>query len=137
MTARLIGKTDIQFDDPKLRRLMQHINRMTDELQRLQAMLDEGREGQVLVKRSSRDFDAVWGEGSASGSGEANTGSNVGGGVGIFRDKTGETLNFRSLVAGDGIEIEQEDSAVRISAEQADAGDTEDFEPLVIAGAFA
>ena len=33
------------------------------------------------------------------GSGEANTGANVGAGVGVFRDKTTTVLNFRSLTA--------------------------------------
>lgn len=39
--------------------------------------------------------------GAGGGGGEANTGANVGGGggAGVFRDKTGATLNFRSLVA--------------------------------------
>lgn len=43
-------------------------------------------------------FDAV-------GTGEVNTGANVGAGAGVFRDKTGTTLNFKSLVAGAGISL--------------------------------
>lgn len=31
------------------------------------------------------------------GAGEANTGANVGGGEGVFRDKTGAVLNFKSI----------------------------------------
>ena len=34
--------------------------------------------------------------------GEANTGENVGGGAGVFKDKLGETLRFRSLTSSDG-----------------------------------
>jgi len=42
----------------------------------------------------------------AGGGGEANTGNNVGVGVGlIFRDKTGVILNFKSLIAGANITI--------------------------------
>lgn len=159
MTARLIGKTDLHFDDPKLRRLQQHINRLTDELQKLQAMLDEGTAGQVLLKRSSADFDAVWaGESSGGGSegggggddgssggsttvvfGEVNTGRNLGEGVGLFRDKTGVILNFRSLVGEDGIEIDLDEAndVVRISATSDAAAAAGQFEPLVIAGVFA
>lgn len=45
---------------------------------------------------------AIIGEG---GVGENNTGANIGSGVGIFANKTGVTLNFKSLVAGTGISI--------------------------------
>ena len=37
--------------------------------------------------------------------GEPNTGANVGSGLGIFRDKVGETLNFKKLKAGNKITI--------------------------------
>jgi hypothetical protein len=40
-----------------------------------------------------------------SSGGEANTGANVGTGVGVFRDKTGVTLNFNSLIGGTGIDV--------------------------------
>ncbi len=41
-----------------------------------------------------------------SGTGEANTGANVGVGTGtIFRDKIGVTLNFKSLIGGDNITV--------------------------------
>jgi hypothetical protein len=39
------------------------------------------------------------------GTGEKNTGANLGAGVGVFANKTGITLNFKSLVAGTGITI--------------------------------
>jgi len=162
MTARQIGKTTLQFDDPKLRRLMAHVDRMTEELQKIQAMLGDGQPGQILVKRSAGDFDGMWaGEsttppddgggggggdgGSGSGSsgaialGEVNTGRNVGEGTGIYAGKTGVILNFRSLANGAGIEIvvDEETNVVRISATNEAAAAAGQFEPLVIAGAFA
>jgi len=39
------------------------------------------------------------------GGGEANTGENVGTGAGLFRDKTGAQLNFKSLTAGTGVTL--------------------------------
>ena len=41
--------------------------------------------------------------GGGGGSGEANTGYNVGGGIPIYDSKSGAVLNFRSLIAGTGI----------------------------------
>jgi hypothetical protein len=42
----------------------------------------------------------------AGGAGEANTGANVGAGTGtIFRDKTGVTLNLKTLIAGAGLTL--------------------------------
>ena len=41
-----------------------------------------------------------------SGTGEDNTGANVGVGTGlVFRDKTGVTLNFKSLIGGTNVTI--------------------------------
>lgn len=132
MTIRRIGKTDIQFQDPRLARLMLHINRLTEELDHVLAALSEGSEGQVLLKRSSRDFDAIWGAASGGSAGEANTAANVGTGVGIFRDKNGVQLNFRSLLGGAGIDIAITDDEVVITATDS----AEQLEPMVIAGVF-
>ena len=41
-----------------------------------------------------------------SGTGEANTASNVGGGIGIFSTKVGVDLQFKSLIAGDGVTLD-------------------------------
>lgn len=41
-----------------------------------------------------------------SGGGEANTASNVGGGIGIFYQKTGVDLEFKSLIAGLGVTLD-------------------------------
>lgn len=47
--------------------------------------------------------------------GEVNTGNNVGGGVELFRNKTGATLNFRTLQAGTGIDITPDPSGDLLS----------------------
>jgi len=133
MTVRQIGKTDIQFPDEKLRRLMAHVNRLTEEVQQIQAMLDEGQPGQVMTKLTGRDYDAGWGTGGGSSAGEANIAANVGDGVGVFRDKSGVQLNFRSLIGGAGIDIVIEADQIRITATDS----AEQLEPIVIAGVFA
>jgi len=48
--------------------------------------------------------------------GEPNTAANVGGGFGLFKDKVGETLNFRSIVQGSGINIAQSANQITLSA---------------------
>jgi hypothetical protein len=50
------------------------------------------------------------------GGGEANTGANIGTGVGVFRNKTGATLNFKSLVAGTNITLTPNADEIEISA---------------------
>lgn len=53
----------------------------------------------------------------APAGGEANTGGNVGSGTGlIFRDKTGVSLNFKSLIAGSGISIANNANDITLSA---------------------
>jgi len=44
--------------------------------------------------------------GGAGGGGEANDGANIGGGVGIYDGKVGVTLNFKTLVAGNDISLD-------------------------------
>ena len=39
MAIRQLGTLDIRFDDAKLRQLMEHINRVTRELQAIQASM--------------------------------------------------------------------------------------------------
>jgi|TARA_R100001480_G_scaffold12211_2_gene20988 hypothetical protein len=48
--------------------------------------------------------------------GEPNTGANVGSGFGLFKDKVGEVLNFRSIVAGSGISIAQSANQITLTA---------------------
>ena len=52
----------------------------------------------------------------APGVGENNTGANVGGGLPVFRDKTGTTLNFRTLTAGGAVELTTVGNTINISA---------------------
>lgn len=53
----------------------------------------------------------------AGSSGEANTGANVGSGIGqIFRDKTGVALNFKTLKAGTNISLQNNADDVTISS---------------------
>lgn len=50
------------------------------------------------------------------GSGEANTASNVGAGVGIFQSKAGVDLQFRTIVSGAGVSITQNVNDITISS---------------------
>lgn len=52
--------------------------------------------------------------------GEPNLAANVGTGKGIWKDKVGETLNFKSLVAGSGITISDAPDEITISAVDSD-----------------
>jgi hypothetical protein len=56
-------------------------------------------------------------------SGEPNTAANVGSGVGIWKDKVGETLNFRSLVGGSNVNISQSGNEITISATGGGSGE--------------
>jgi hypothetical protein len=76
-------------------------------------------EGQV--RNTGSDIKAYIGGSSKSltagaGGGEANTGANVGSGEGeVYRDKTGVTLNFRTLKEDGGINITTDGDEVKIS----------------------
>ena len=48
--------------------------------------------------------------------GEPNLAANVGGGAGVWKDKVGETLNFKSLIEGSNITIGQSTNEITISA---------------------
>jgi hypothetical protein len=50
----------------------------------------------------------------ASGAGEANTGSNVGLGVGVFDGKSGVDLQFRSILGSSGIQVSLSGQTIRI-----------------------
>ena len=52
----------------------------------------------------------------AGGGGEANTGNNVGAGAGVFRNKTGVQLNFKSLTAGPGVTLTPSADEIQIAA---------------------
>ncbi len=52
----------------------------------------------------------------AAGGGEANTASNLGSGEGIFFQKSGVDLEFKSLVAGSGVELSSDNDEITINA---------------------
>lgn len=52
----------------------------------------------------------------AAGSGEANTASNVGAGDGVFKQKTGVNLEFKSLVAGTNVTLTPAADTITIAA---------------------
>jgi hypothetical protein len=54
------------------------------------------------------------------GGGEVNTASNVGGGAGVFKQKTGVDLEFKSLTAGSGITITPSTDEIEIAANVTD-----------------
>jgi hypothetical protein len=61
--------------------------------------------------------------------GEANTGANIGTGFEVFREKSGTTLNFRTIVPGAGVNIASSTSLVTITA-SAGGGETNTGENL-------
>jgi hypothetical protein len=120
MTRKVISVRDIQFTDKyegeKLRRLVEALSYLTSEVRKIQQLLDGGEDGQTLIKNSERDYDADWTDAGGGGSaGETNDAANVGTGVGLYRDKTGVILNFRSLLAGTGVSIAINGDDVEIS----------------------
>lgn len=59
------------------------------------------------------------------GDGEANLAANVGAGEGVFKNKTGVTLNFKTLTEGAGITLDAiGDNEVRITSTAAGGGET-------------
>lgn len=62
---------------------------------------------------------------SSSTGGEVNTGFNVGSGIGlIFRDKTGVLINFKSLIAGSGMTINNNPDDIELIASGAGEANT-------------
>jgi hypothetical protein len=48
--------------------------------------------------------------------GEPNTAANLGNGIGVWADKVGETLNFKSLVAGSNINLSENNGEITITS---------------------
>lgn len=69
-----------------------------------------GSAGQILSIDGNGDFTWI----SVVGSGEANTASNVGAGSGIFLQKSGVDLQFKTLVAGTGIGLNPTANTIEI-----------------------
>jgi hypothetical protein len=71
-------------------------------------------------------------KGMAGGTGEANTASNVGTGTGIFKEKNGIDLKFRSLKAGSNVTISSDASEITISSGGGGSGGMDN--PMIAAG---
>lgn len=78
-------------------------------------------EGQVLAYSSGT---AKWINQTLS-VGEVNTGANLGVGTGIFANKTGNTLNFKSLIAGTNVTISSDANTVTINSTAVGGGGVE------------
>jgi hypothetical protein len=65
----------------------------------------------------------------AGSNGEANTASNVGTGSGVYKEKVGVDLRFKTLVAGDNITITVTDDEILISAASGGGGFTMGWTP--------
>lgn len=64
MASRLVPSTPIQFgpkyDPAQVRALGSHVDRLTQEIQRIQQLLSGGSANQVLTKTNSRDYAGAW-----------------------------------------------------------------------------
>jgi hypothetical protein len=88
-------------------------NTQSRTIQTLQALVV----GDELMVRIDPTRSGLFGGGGGGGGGEANTGANVGSGTGqVFKNKTGVTLNFRTLQAGPGITISQSTNEITLSS---------------------
>lgn len=69
-----------------------------------------------VTQNNDRDTAIIAFRGSATGGGEANTASNVGLGTGLFAQKSGVDLQFKSLVAGRNISFASDSDEVTVNA---------------------
>lgn len=66
--------------------------------------------------------------------GEVNTASNVGSGVGVYKEKVGADLSFKSLIAGDGIAITSGTNTITIENTGGGGGAIPNASPTVVGG---
>jgi hypothetical protein len=58
VTRKKITLPDLRFNDENMNRLVEHIRKLTEEVNDHTQILEGGTEGQVLTKQSDRDYDA-------------------------------------------------------------------------------
>ncbi len=62
--TRQLGNVQLDFGDRfdalKLRRAMEHLHRLTQEVNRIQQLLDGGTGGQILAKSGGGDYEGGW-----------------------------------------------------------------------------
>lgn len=113
-TRKSVSAPDIRFPDERLNRIVQHLRGLTQEVQKLQAVIDGGAAAQVLTKQSTRTYDIEWSD--PAGGGSAQDGENLGEGAQVFKQIVDETFQFRTLVEGANITITQDGEEVTITA---------------------
>jgi len=90
-------------------------------------VVNVGTNGQVLMADSTAGSGLAWTT-LPAGSGEANTASNVGSGNGVFYQKTGIDLEFRSLVAGSNITMASSATDITVSSTGGGSGAAATYE---------
>lgn len=119
MASRLIPSTPIKFgekyDPTQARALASHVDRITQEMQRIQQLLSGGAANQVLTKTNSRDYVGAWAEASG-GFADAPY---------IISMEDERLTGARVLVEGDNISFDlSEPGELRISASGSGSGVT-------------
>lgn len=99
------AQTDLEFFEAALAQHTHEVGDIQDT---------GGSEGQVPTIDS--EGNVVWATPPGAGGGESNDGTNVGTGAGVYKDKSGATLRFRSLTAGSGISIDVGADEIEITA---------------------
>lgn len=114
-----ISAPDLQFNDPKLDRLMQFVRSQATEIQRLQELLAGGTSGQVLTKSSTADYVGAWGDTSG---GTVTGAANKGTGKGLFIGLDGGVLGFKTLLEGANITFKVDQNTISIAATSSGTG---------------
>jgi hypothetical protein len=104
-----------KFDPSKMRVVMDHISRMTAEIQKIQQLLADGTAGQVLTKTDRGDYLGRWADPSGGG-GSISGAQNIGNGAGLYAGVSGGVLQFKTLLPGNSaVQIQYDDDEVFIS----------------------
>ena len=76
----------------------------------------------VSISFGQHEYRAVRPTYGGGGGGEANTASNVGAGVGVFDQKTGVDLQFKSITSNGSIDIVSTASEIDVDVKKVDGG---------------